>query len=487
MNTPKSWIILLQTHAYWNRRPSREEILSALGVDALIHEPQHLHDPHHDVSIATINWREAQIQQAEWVARHQASLEQVGEHVGLAYFGVSFIPLVLDLGFRLRTWHRARVFQQHHLDAASPGDSGPLAWRWRGRSNAETPPQDEVSGLPEAVVRQAGEVVVRVSASYNIQPEHTRGVVPQALAEIDLRVRPTRTDPYQTPEELEATVVTFANLLKQIHERLPLCTRIHLFVAGPTGLCFRLGGSINPTIYPRIQAWQFDRDHPLFYRPALIVGQPLSELQMKIKILFMTSDPLRPLDPANRIHPDRDAREIGKRLDSSKHRDRFEIQHQLAVIGHDLLGIMARSNAAIIHFSGHGNNRGQLAVERPGGSLDELRPDGLAQALKVLNEDGHIKLVVLSACHSAVIAEGIAQTAKIPCVIGMNAPIGDDAAIIYAAELYGALAEGNSVGRATRLARAQLELVPTHRKSAHIVEVHSCASVDLDTVFLVRA
>lgn len=59
---------------------------------------------------------------------------------------------------------------------------------------------------------------------------------------------------------------------------------------------------------------------------------------------------------------------------------------------------------------------------------------------------GEVSLVVLNACYSETLAQRLRYS--VDCVIGTTAAIGDDAAKIFAAGFYSALAAGRSVGQA---------------------------------------
>ena len=63
---------------------------------------------------------------------------------------------------------------------------------------------------------------------------------------------------------------------------------------------------------------------------------------------------------------------------------------------------------------------------------------------------------MLNACYSRPQAEALAET--IDCSIGMNQPIGDEAAIVFAASFYRALGFGRSVQEAFELGKAALLL-----------------------------
>ena len=83
---------------------------------------------------------------------------------------------------------------------------------------------------------------------------------------------------------------------------------------------------------------------------------------------------------------------------------------------------------------------------------------GLFQVLK-----DNVRVVVLNACYSKPQAEAIAQV--IDCAIGMNTAIGDEAAIVFAAAFYQALAFGRSVQTAFDVGKnaLMLEAIPEEK------------------------
>lgn len=471
----RPWIVLRHTHAYWKKVPTPGDIKAALPPGAVTLPTLDVHDPDPAPAMDRVSWRAAQLRQARRWKEIETALVRDGAELRHAYFGATTIPHALDLGARLRTFERAEVFQQHHTA---------YDWRWRGR-NGEPAPSVHVEGLPGGPDPRDGEVVVRVSASYRITPEQTAAVVPSPLCAIDLRLDPISLDPFASLDELEALVQEFHSLLKQLESiyknRL---RRLHLFVAGPVGLAFRLGGAINPTIYPPVQSWQYVAAREPCYVPAMVIGRPLEQLEMKSKILFLAAEPQRPWDPSQRLHLDREQRAIVKRLEAGKHRDQLELEPRLAAEATELQQILTRARAAAVHFSGHANDQGEIAVEGEGGRTRAVPPDVLIRVFKTIHRKHPLRLVVLNACWSASLARRLAEEGGIPCVIGMLEPIGDDAAQIFAAELYNALADGESVHDAFERAVTQLGLVGAHKKSEHLPKLFH--AVDPASVFLVE-
>jgi hypothetical protein len=80
--------------------------------------------------------------------------------------------------------------------------------------------------------------------------------------------------------------------------------------------------------------------------------------------------------------------------------------------------------------------------------------DALVELIAVLGRD--IRLVVLNACYTRSQAEAIARV--VDCCIGMNAAIGDKAAIVFAAAFYRAIGFGQDVETAYRLGKSELKL-----------------------------
>ena len=111
-----------------------------------------------------------------------------------------------------------------------------------------------------------------------------------------------------------------------------------------------------------------------------------------------------------------------------------------------------------------GRSRGYLAWEGPAGSVDYVSAQDFADKLGMLmgEPDPALRLVVVSACRSAVAASGgsafsgVAQQlikANVPAVVAMQFEIRSDQAATIAQMLYRSLADGDSITRALAWAR----------------------------------
>jgi hypothetical protein len=175
-----------------------------------------------------------------------------------------------------------------------------------------------------------------------------------------------------------------------------------------------------------------------------------------------------------RLSLDEEAREITERLRLSHDRDSFELLTCWAVRPGDLLQQLNQHRPHIVHISGHGNASGEIILASAGGE-QRVSTEALGALFQTMKDN--IRIVVLNACHSTVQAQTISR--HIDHVIGMRAPIGDQAAIVFAAAFYSALGFHRTVQEAFDQATTALLL---HGLAAHnIVELITRPGADPHT------
>jgi diguanylate cyclase (GGDEF)-like protein len=160
----------------------------------------------------------------------------------------------------------------------------------------------------------------------------------------------------------------------------------------------------------------------------------------KLKILFLASNPRdTPI-----LQLDEEIRSISEKIRASEFRDCLDLFSAWAVRADDLLQILNQYKPHIVHFSGHGNEQGEIILINESGVSKPVSQQALTSLFKTLKDN--IKLVILNSCYSRMQAEAIANT--IDCVIGMNAAIGDRSAAIFAAAFYRAIGFGRTIKEA---------------------------------------
>ncbi|MDJ0615710.1 MAG: CHAT domain-containing protein [Calothrix sp. MO_192.B10] len=177
-----------------------------------------------------------------------------------------------------------------------------------------------------------------------------------------------------------------------------------------------------------------------------------------VKILFLAADP----SDAARLRLGQESRDIGERLQLGKEGDKYQLEQRYSVRVGDITQSIFDLEPEIIHFSGHGTEKGELWFENELGKVQPVEADALAAMFELFATQ--VNCVVLNACYSEIQAQAIAE--HIPFVIGMNDEIGDEAAINFAVGFYKALAANRSIEDAYKFGCVEIRLqgIPEHHK-----------------------
>ncbi|QKG22989.1 FxSxx-COOH system tetratricopeptide repeat protein [Actinomadura verrucosospora] len=167
-----------------------------------------------------------------------------------------------------------------------------------------------------------------------------------------------------------------------------------------------------------------------------------------LRVLYLTAS------ARGDLRVDEEVGRVQEAVRAAVHRDRVRIEHQPAATLNRLLDGLTRVVPHVVSFSGHGEEDGLVfdtgADHRNRGS--RLAAEVLAEALGAV--DAPPRLVVLNACKTHAQLQGLVRV--VPIAVGMRGSIGDPAAIAFASRFYAALADGQSVRSAFRLAKVQL-------------------------------
>jgi len=171
----------------------------------------------------------------------------------------------------------------------------------------------------------------------------------------------------------------------------------------------------------------------------------------KVKVLFLSANPAG----TTKLQLDEEIRQIMTKIRASEYRDVLELVPQFAVRPDDFLQALLEHKPHIVHFSGHGSNSTEeLIVLDEQGRPKPISKEALVSLFRALKDN--VQVVLLNACYTRPQAEAISTT--IDCTIGMNKPIGDETAIVFAASFYRALGFGRSVQDAFELGKVALLL-----------------------------
>ena len=182
-------------------------------------------------------------------------------------FSLSPIPLVIHLGFLLSDRVEVRYFQF---------DRDNITWNWRQSNEIEIDDNIQISGLPQEQTSEALEVSIAVSLSAKISEIDVQEACPDAKILIDIFVENPDVMWLQSPAQLVRLGSVFRSVLSAVRAKIPRCSTIHLFYAGPTGGGIVLGQQINPRMNPPVQLYQYSQQSLPRYTYALSLTEDLS-------------------------------------------------------------------------------------------------------------------------------------------------------------------------------------------------------------------
>jgi hypothetical protein len=251
---------------------------------------------------------------------------------------------------------------------------------------------------------------------------------------------------------------------------------------------------IHAVLNVALQRYPGNRDLPgLIARWEQYLAESADSFSQALKLLLLAAQPVdtKPLRLGNEYNRIRD------RLAAQDLPVRFDLVAHWATEPQKLLEILTKKPApTVVHFSGHGIDGGQLLLEGSDGNMVRIPPNLLADVFRSVNyplDRRSIRCVLLNACYSEPAAQALSTC--VDAVIGTRRPILDNAAIAFAQEFYGALANGRPVGNAIDLGKIQMRLAgdgtntrtlsgEASSAEPELVVVHTMKDVHLDRLVL---
>ncbi len=166
-------------------------------------------------------------------------------------------------------------------------------------------------------------------------------------------------------------------------------------------------------------------------------------------LLFLAANPI----DTDKIRLDEECRDIEATL-SSVPDNPIKIVSKWSVRPQDLQRSLLQASPELVHFSGHGDQEGQILLEDSLGYLTPVTADALSELFKSFSSS--TRCVFLNACDSDEQARQLAQF--IDSAIGMKGSISVGASRTFATSFYQALAYGKDVSTAFELGRNQIRL-----------------------------
>lgn len=171
----------------------------------------------------------------------------------LAYFGLAHIPLIFYAG--------SQVNRQSVMVFTTNRQTGEwLALERRGRG-----PTLSIQGHESNHSSSTTDIVICISVSYRIADELVEDIAAHCAASFHLSLKNPSLDIVTSEEQINTYARLFLKVLVDINRNYPLTERIHLFIAAPPPLVFRLGQQVSKMIDPTILVYNYSqRDNPKY-------------------------------------------------------------------------------------------------------------------------------------------------------------------------------------------------------------------------------
>lgn len=193
-------------------------------------------------------------------------------------------------------------------------------------------------------------------------------------------------------------------------------------------------------------------------------------------VLFLSANP----DPDNPLDVEKEQSRIVKVRNGSKYQTKVHIEGLPDLDFPEFAKSLRLHAPSVVHFSGHGEADGSLVMRDENSKTFEMKPQGLARLLAL--QKGTIRLVVLNACFSSMLADLL--IADIECVIGMDDEVSDDAAILFAQTFYGAMFDGATVADSFETSSAAV--AARYHDETHVPQLKVKVGVDPTKLRLVE-
>lgn len=172
-------------------------------------------------------------------------------------------------------------------------------------------------------------------------------------------------------------------------------------------------------------------------------------MQDTVEALFLASDPFRE-GASLRLHTE--VRGVERAIRRGPARDRVKLVPCFAPRTRDLQDALLLHDPRIVHFAGPGDGGGVICLADAYGRRGVAEKDALAKLFGILSE--WIKIVILNGCDTLPLVDALGGV--VDYAIGMDQPLGDASAIVFAEAFYGALGMGKPVQASYDLAVSRL-------------------------------
>lgn len=199
------------------------------------------------------------------LAEHQArmtvleAMRAVHPKAGLAYGGIVQAPFQVLAGYRLSSWTAVALLEwdraRHHWCGLRQGKGPNL-----GLARTDEP------------VSAAADVAIALEISYPIATPDIIMSVPAVGRIVRLSLTPPRLDALTHMEQATEISAATRVVLDELAPQLRAGGRVHLFIAGPMSVGFRVGQLVSRTLHPLVHVYSYSMNNNPPYAWGLLIN-----------------------------------------------------------------------------------------------------------------------------------------------------------------------------------------------------------------------
>ncbi len=201
-----------------------------------------------------------------------ARLMRQSQFTEIVYYGIAHIPLVFLAGYQISNKPRVHVLE--HNRKKNTWDQLQVGGKY---------PSIILEGMPNEILSNRGEVVIRISISYPVTEEAMDGIVSAPIASLHLGIAHPKTDVMISESQLSEYSAVFRSMMDEIHNKFPNVTLVHIFYSGPVSLAFSFGRFISKTIHPRVIVYNYSLKDTPAYAWGIEITRNISEPEFLVK------------------------------------------------------------------------------------------------------------------------------------------------------------------------------------------------------------
>lgn len=175
-----------------------------------------------------------------------------------AVFPLAPVSSCIALGYQLTDRPRVKLFQYHRQRQS---------WQWSTSNRAMK--SIKVIGLPRKVNRKKGEIIICFEISASVETSQMRGLGLNQLGVIRFQVSQPSTSWLREECQLEELGEKARETFEAILRMYPSAKCWHLLVATPAPIAVKIGQSLNPTMTPPVQLYEFVSSTTPQYLPSI--------------------------------------------------------------------------------------------------------------------------------------------------------------------------------------------------------------------------